>query len=218
MASLNWTANEIAIIRDLYPTTRTADMMPLLPGRKISQVQAKANDIGANKTKETIRRMAREAILNPNHKAHSSKFKKGHKTWNAGMKGFKSGGRSAETQFKPGRKPHSWKPIGSERLTKDGYLQRKMTDTGYPPRDWVFVHHLIWKEAGNDIPQGFALRFKDGNNKNITLDNLELLSRRQLMAKNSVHNYGPEIAKIVQLRGAISRQINKRTKKESANV
>lgn len=30
------------------------------------------------------------------------------------------------------------------------------------------------------------------------------------MHRNSVHNYGPEIASICQLQGAIKRQINKR--------
>jgi hypothetical protein len=30
------------------------------------------------------------------------------------------------------------------------------------------------------------------------------------MRRNSYHQYGPEVAKAVQLRGAITRQINKR--------
>ena len=35
-------------------------------------------------------------------------------------------GRMAQTQFKPGARPHTWKPIGTTRLSKDGYLQRKV--------------------------------------------------------------------------------------------
>lgn len=37
-----------------------------------------------------------------------------------------------------------------------------------------------------------------------------------LMARNSVHQYGPVIASIAQLRGAINRQINKRIKEANA--
>ncbi|EMM6737362.1 HNH endonuclease, partial [Pseudomonas aeruginosa] len=40
------------------------------------------------------------------------------------------------TRFKKGQKPHTWLPVGSTRISADGYLQRKISDTGYPPRDW----------------------------------------------------------------------------------
>ncbi|MCU9611826.1 hypothetical protein OEK97_28380, partial [Escherichia coli] len=43
-------------------------------------------------------------------------FRPGHQTWNAGMKGFKAGGRSAETRFKPGSKPVTTLPLGSHRI------------------------------------------------------------------------------------------------------
>lgn len=35
------------------------------------------------------------------------------------------------------------------------------------------------------------------------------------MRRNTVHNLPPELAKVVQLRGAINRQINKRAKEGS---
>ena len=37
-----------------------------------------------------------------------------------------------------------------------------------------------------------------------------MVTRAELMRRNSVHNRGPEIARIHQLKGAIMRQINKR--------
>jgi len=183
---LNWTAQELETLREKYPTTRTADLLPLFPGRHLGQLHSKAGCLGLHKDKETIRAMQREKMANPNHP-----------------------GRSKETQFKRGNRSNTWKPIGSERVFKGGYLQRKVTDTGYPPRDWVFVHHIVWREAGNDIPRGYRLIFKDGNMRNITVENLELVTIADLMRRNSVHRYGPEFSKVVQLRGAITRQINK---------
>lgn len=46
------------------------------------------------------------------------------------------------------------------------------------------------------------------------LENLECISRRELMLRNTVHRHGPEIAALSQLRGALKRQINRRTKTE----
>ena len=42
-------------------------------------------------------------------------------------------------------------------------LERKLTDTGVTRRDFVCIHHIIWREAGREIPPGHALVFKDGN-------------------------------------------------------
>lgn len=131
--------------------------------------------------------------------------------WNKGTR-YIAGGRSAETRFQPGDKPHTWNPVGHERVSKEGYLLRKVTDTGVTRRDYRPVHHLVWQEAGREIPPGHALVFRDGDKRNFALGNLELVTRADLMRRNSYHNYGPEIAATVQLRGAIMRQINKRMK------
>ena len=116
--------------------------------------------------------------------------------------------------IQPHNRFHNWVPIGSERVSKDGYLQRKLTDTGNI-RDFVAVHHIIWHEAGRTIPPNHALIFKDGDKTKIELDNLELISRADLMRRNSVHNYGPEIAQLHQLQGVITRRINQRLRKSA---
>jgi hypothetical protein len=136
-------------------------------------------------------------------------FNAARSSWNAGKKGWTAGGRSAETRFKAGQKPHTWNPIGHERITDDGYLQRKVTDTGVTRRDYVNVHWLIWREAGREIPPGHALVFKDGDKTHIALDNLQLITRRELMARNSVHQLPKALAELVQLRGALLRKINR---------
>jgi hypothetical protein len=74
------------------------------------------------------------------------------------------------------------------------------------------VHRLVWLAAGREIATGHVVVFKDGDKRKFALDNLEMVSRADLMRRNSFHQYGPEIASIVQLRGAITRQINKRSK------
>jgi hypothetical protein len=203
-----WREEEIAVLKEMYQTESAKDIAARL-GCTLSQVQNKAWSLGLKKSREVIAELSRRAMADPNHPGRRHQFRKGLTPWNKGLH-WESGGRSFETRFKPGNKPHSWNPVGHEREVKGGYLQRKIQDTGCTRRDYVMVHHLVWREAGREIPPGHALVFKDGNKRNFSLDNLELISRAELMRRNSVHNYGPEIARVHQLQGAIMRQINKR--------
>jgi len=205
-----WTPGRIDTLRSLYETLTAQECADAM-GVSLCAVSYAASKHGLRKPKAWIAERARMLITKADHPARQTRFQKGITPHNKG-KPHPTRGRAAETQFKPGQKPHGCNPLGHERLSKDGYLQRKLTDTGVTRRDYVPVHHIIWREAGHDIPPGHALVFRDGNKQNIVLENLELVSRAQLMRRNSYHNYGPEIARLVQMRGAITRQINKREK------
>lgn len=205
-----WTDDKIAILREFYPGQRTAEVAALL-GCAINSVHHKAGKLGIKKTREAIAKQARQAMANPDHPARRSQFRKGAATWNKGLH-YQAGGRSVQTQFKAGRPAMNWLPIGSERIRSDGYHERKLTDTGVTRRDFVLIHHIVWQESGREIPPGYRLVFKDGNKTNFALDNLELVSRADLMRRNSVHNLGPDVFAAKQLLGAITRQINKRNK------
>jgi len=139
-------------------------------------------------------------------------FKKDHVPHNKGKKGISYPGSEA-TQFKKGNKSLNWKPIGTERFSKEGYVQVKISCTGYSPRDYVPIHILVWELHHGAVPPKHHVAFKDGNKQNIVIENLELVSFVEMMKRNSYHNnYPKEIAKVIQLRGAINRQINKRKK------
>jgi len=189
-----WTTTEEATLRELYPT-HTRSQIGAALGRSASAVQNRALKLGLKKTDNVGR------------------FGPGNPPWNKGTH-WVAGGRSAETRFKPGtlngRARVLVKPVGSERISKDGYLERKINNDLPFQRRWRAVHLIIWEQAHGPLPRGYAVVFKDGNKQHITLDNLALISRKDLMRRNSVHNHGPEIAKAYQLKGAITRQINRR--------
>lgn len=89
-----------------------------------------------------------------------------------------------------------------------------------PVRRWIPVHRLVWEAAHGPIPSGHAVVFRPGQHsvdeRAITLDKLELVTRAELMRRNSYHtNYPPELKKLVQLRGALVRKINHRSRKET---
>lgn len=215
MTRLRWGDDEIAVLRDHYPTTRARDLMAMLPCRNEWQILGKAWRLGLRKSRAVIAAMAKESMRNPDHGGRAHQFKKDAAPWNAGKKGWQAGGRATTTQFKPGHKPHTWHPIGHERITEDGYRQRKLTDTGVTRRDYVNVHHLVWIELRGQIPPGHVLIFRDGDPSNIVIDNLECITRAELMRRNSYHNYPKEIAQLIQLRGAINRKLNNASKQEA---
>lgn len=213
MKRTHWTPAELEILRTRYPHTRAEDLLPMLPGRTIKTIQQKAASSGWKKTREFIAEMSRQAMSRPDHPAHRTRFVKGGSSWNKGIS-FTAGGRSPETRFKPGnrsgRANELHKPIGFERISKDGYLERKINEDMPFQRRWRAVHLILWEAHHGPLPAGHAVVFKDGDKTHIALDNLALITRVELMRRNSAHNHGPEIYRLIQLKGAITRQINKR--------
>lgn len=208
-----WTDPDLALLKTLYPNTPTKQVATVLQ-RNIGTVYRKANLLGLTKSKAFL--ASPESGRTNGIKGKDTRFKKGNIPWNKGMKGRKATGRAVETQFKPGqlngRAAEMYQPLGSERVTRDGIRQRKIRDDGPSQYRWRAVHALLWEEHNGPIPKGHIVVFKDGNRENITLENLELITRAELMNRNSYHNYPKEIAELIQLRGAVQRQINKRMK------
>jgi hypothetical protein len=199
------TADQLALIRDTFPDTKTADIASQL-GVEYHQVSRLAGRLGLKKS---------AAFLNgtlggrtDGTRGTGCRFQKGHVPW---IKGRRVPGHGGGTHFKPGEKPPNFKPIGSHRIA-GGYVQRKVTDTGYPPRDWVFVHRIVWEEAHGPIPEGHVVTFLPGRRSTdlaaITADALELISMRELMHRNSVNRLPKELADLAKLRGALVRKIN----------
>lgn len=106
------------------------------------------------------------------------------------------GGRhpnARRTQFKPGvrlgRAKANYKPIGTERLSKKGYLERKLHD-GLPLQSrWRGVHRIRWEEANGPQPKGHCLKCLDGDRRNTDPSNWELIPRA-MMPRLVVGKYG----------------------------
>lgn len=221
----SWSPAMDAEVRRRYPHDPAAQIAADM-GLSTSQVYNRAWSLGIKKTRETIARMSRERAADPNHASRAFRFKKGQVPANKGLRrpGW-APGNMAKTQFKKGRaasEARNYCQIGSLRINKDGYLERKITDdpTIYPARRWIPIHRQVWIEANGPVPDRHMVVFKKGMRTNvleeITLDRVECISLAENMRRNTFHNYGPEVAQVVQLRGAITRQINKREGKKAA--
>lgn len=218
-----WSTTDIALLRERFPHERTADVALAL-GRSYSTVAQKAAKLGIAKSAAYLASPA--ARRTDGKKGTATRFTPGTKPWNKGVPG--STGQHPNSRahhFKPGEMrgmaQHNYVPVGTTRISKDGYLERKVNDTHpTPARRWVGEHRIVWEAEHGPIPAGHAVVFLPGRKTTdpalIHPDALELISRRELMARNSVHaKYPPELARVAQLRGAITRQINRRAKQET---
>lgn len=116
----------------------------------------------------------------------STTFKKGQAPANKGTKGLYNVGGN-RTSFKPGQRPKNYKPVGYERIDRDGYALIKVQDDGPWHKRWRFKHVVLWEKVNGPIPKGHCLLFLDGNKLNITLENLQLITRAQLARLNQNH-------------------------------
>lgn len=126
------------------------------------------------------------------HKLNSGltgRYEKGHVPANKGTHP-PSVGRMSETQFKKGHLPPTTKPIGYERISRDGYVEVKirMRPSSSDCNDnFVPKHRLIWEQINGPIPKGYNVIFKDGNKRNFAPENLALVSDAELAYLTAAH-------------------------------
>lgn len=64
--------------------------------------------------------------------------------------------------------------------SRDGYVQVKIAN----PNKWKLKHELIWEASNGKRPKHHVIIFADQNRLNFDLDNLVLISRRELLVCN----------------------------------
>ena len=162
--------------RHIWSDEEKQYLAEITPGRGRKEIQSMMScKFGFDYTHHQIKGAITRNKLNT---GRTGRFEKGHATWNKGTKGLT---KANVTSFKKGQKPHNYKPLGSERITKDGYCEIKVSDTG---RRWKPKHVLIYEKHHGKVPKGSAVIFLDGDKRNFDIDNLHLVTRGQLAMLN----------------------------------
>ncbi|HEM4279106.1 HNH endonuclease [Streptococcus suis] len=116
-------------------------------------------------------------------------------------------------QYKKGRIPNSYHPVGTVNMTTDGYLKIKISD----PNVWERVHLLVWREHYGPVPEGHIIVFLDGDKTNVDISNLACVNRSDIvrMNKNRYFDSDPETTKaaigLVQLQRKVKEITNGNT-------
>ncbi len=161
---------------------------------------------GTNYTKGQMKAIYARFKLNS---GRTGRFPKGNKPVTAIKKGQRL---SPDTEFFKGQIPHNYKSIGTEILRADGYVWVKIAD----PNKWRQKHVLIWEAANGPKPDKHVVLFGDGNRQNFELDNLILVSQKQLVRLNQKHliQNDAELTRTGIIIADISNQIGERRKRK----
>jgi hypothetical protein len=218
---LFWTPEEDALLREIYPDATAAECSRRI-GRTKASVFQRARLLGLEKSEAFFLsdRSGRVQRGKQNPAMAATQFKKGIKPWNTGTKGVAAQHPNCvvhrfQKGTKNGRALAVEQPIGAERVA-EGVLQIKVNNNLPFPSRWQALHGLVWEATQGPIPPGHKVVFRPGQHTTvaelITLDRLELVTHAELMRRNSYHNrYPKEVGLLIQMKGQITRKINRRS-------
>ena len=162
--SLLFTEDQVAFIKEQYKTYSRNELT-------IEFNKKFETDIRTNQIVSFVHNQG----INCGRNGH---FGKGHLSWNKGTKGLTSANSGS---FKKGTVPPNWQPLGSERITADGYVEVKINEPNpYVPGQmtrWKLKHLYLWIKENGPLPAGHMLTFLDGDKENCEPNNLILISR-----------------------------------------
>lgn len=138
----------------------------------------------------------------------TGKFRKGQTPHNKGKKMPKEVYEKVKhTMFAKGNVPPNHRPVGSERISKDGYIEVKVAE----PNKWRLKQRVVYEEAKGKIPEGCPIIFLDGNKRNFDIDNLRCVTRSELLYLNcNGLNNSNEITETGILMARLDRTKNKK--------
>ncbi len=204
-----WTKADNRAFRKLYPHQPTADVAKAI-GRTLSATYQRARRFGLSKTAAYLASPAAHRL--DGVKGMGTRFPKGHVPANKGLRRPGWGpGRMKATQFKKGQRSARWPaedyPVGAIRVNSDGQIDIKIKEGG---RAWYCMARYVWITERGPIPPNHCIRPRNGDQHDTQLENLELITRAENLKRNYHDRYPLELRRLIQLRGALSRQINKR--------
>ena len=221
MSGRPWTARELVALRIRYPHEPTAQLARDL-GRSVSATYNMVDKLDLCKSDEYLASPAACRLRRGDNVGRAHRFQKGNVPFNKGQHHKPMG--SEKGWFKPGTLNGAARfkelPVGSERV-QDGVLLRKVSAGRSRWTRWQPVHRMAWESAHGPVPVGHIVVFKPGRHTTtsaeITIDRLECITRVENMRRNSRHtHYGPELNRLMQLRGALKRKIRNHEQRKQA--
>ena len=170
-----WTKKEDAVLKKhfrkmLYP--EIAKMM----GFTESQVANRIQKLGIRLSEKEFERRKK-----------LRQFVKGQVCWS---KGLKLPGRKNGHTYKKGNVPGNTLYDGAVVLRKRNRPNANYLFIRIKKMKWILLHNYIWIKNHGPVPEGYVVRFKDGDHLNCNIENLELITRKENLLRN---NPGPKM-------------------------
>ena len=200
-----WTEKECEVMISMFADNYTIDICKIL-NRTYGSICSQANIMNLKKSDE-FRSMELQRQAD-RLKVVGAKFRyaKGREPENKGKPMSKElYDKCKATMFKKGHEPHNTYYDGHERICKDGYIEVRIRKGKY-----VAKHRYLWEQSNGKVPKGYILIFKDKNQQNTSLDNLELISREENMKRNTIHRFPNELKTTIRLINKLKKTINEK--------
>lgn len=110
--------------------------------------------------------------------------------------------RINSSHFKKGHVPHNANYDGHERLTKDGYVEIRVSKGNY-----VLKHRFEWELVNGKVPEGYCLKCKTDDITNTSPCNWKLITRIENMVRNSKYVYPEEFIPTIVLVNQLKNKI-----------
>lgn len=173
MPTNTWTDDQLDFLRDNFRTVS----YPFIA----SHIGKNPNTVTGMAFKLGLRRTAEEQKV-IDEKYNTGCFKKGSVPPNKGVKGISYEGMVA-TQFKKGQLPAN--------TLADGVITIRNDNRGIPQKHirvslkkWEYLSRWTWVQHFGPVPKNHIVAFKDKDTLNCSLDNLELITRRENVLRN----------------------------------
>lgn len=171
---------------------KKAYLMEIIPGRSMSEIKAVFYE-RFNIMLTTGQIKSFKSWNNIYSGTIGGRFVKGQPSHNKGKKmSSEQYAKCKDSFFQPGHVPANHKPVGSERINKDGYWEIKVKE----PRTWQLKQRYLWEQHyGEKLTSNDAIIFKDRNPLNCVISNLMKISRAELVRYNAepLKSCNPEI-------------------------
>ena len=185
-------------------------------GKSLKQIAADLK-CGKKLVTEACHELGFEEVLK--RKEANSRFSKGHVPFYKGKRiPEEVKQRIKHTYFQKGHVPHNTKKDGDisvrrNRLGVDHlYYRVKMSE-------WIPLKNKLWIDAHGEIPKGYNIVLKNGDSLDVRLDNLECISNKDLMLRNTIHTFPKEMVLQIHKLAKLKRIINKKiTKNEQTDL
>lgn len=194
-----------------FPYSKSQDIADAI-GSKVSTVRHFAYKNGIKKSFEFNKSLMSGRLLPGAKTGEIFRFEKGHIPANKGKKITEYlkpevVEKIKKTSFKIGHIPKNTKFDGAISTRKDRCGKYyKFIRVGLSK--WVHLHIHLYRQEFGDIPDGYVVAFKDGNSMNCVIENLELITRKQLIIRNSIHQYPEEIKQTIRTLSKLKKLIN----------